>query len=59
MAVPGAVTSVQSAGCHELIRDHGAASVTSELDVIACIERAGGGERRAGAVLTESGSPGG
>lgn len=41
MAVPGPVTSMHSAGCHELIRDHGAACVTSEHDVIAWIERAG------------------
>jgi DNA processing protein len=41
MAVPGPFTSVQSAGCHELIREHGAACVRSEHDVIACIERAG------------------
>ncbi len=41
MAVPGPVTSVQSAGCRELIRHHGAACVSSEHDVIACIERAG------------------
>ena len=41
MAVPGPVTSVQSAGCHELIRDHGAACVSSDQDVIACLKRAG------------------
>ena len=33
MAVPGPVTSLQSAGCHELIRDWGAACVTSAADV--------------------------
>jgi len=41
MAVPGPVTSAQSAGCHELIRDHGAACVSSDQDVIACLKRAG------------------
>jgi len=41
MAVPGPATSVQSAGCHELIRHHGAACVSSEQDVIAWLERAG------------------
>ena len=40
MAVPGPVTSVHSAGCHELIRVHGVACVGSEQDVIACLERA-------------------
>jgi DNA processing protein len=34
MAVPGPVTSLQSAGCHELIRDWGAVCVTSAADVI-------------------------
>ena len=38
MAVPGPVTSVQSAGCHELIREHGAACVTSARDVIGILE---------------------
>ena len=33
MAVPGPVTSEQSAGCHELIRDYGAMCVTSASDV--------------------------
>ena len=41
MAVPGPVTSVQSAGCHELIRVHGAACVTSAADVIAHLDRDG------------------
>jgi DNA processing protein len=35
MAVPGPVTSAMSAGCHGLIREHGAACVTSAADVIA------------------------
>jgi DNA processing protein len=34
MAVPGPVTSAQSAGCHELIREWNAACVTSARDVI-------------------------
>jgi DNA processing protein len=33
MAVPGPVTSEQSAGCHELIRDYGAMCVTCAGDV--------------------------
>ncbi|MGO8960616.1 MAG: DNA-processing protein DprA [Streptosporangiaceae bacterium] len=34
MAVPGPVTSEQSAGCHELIREYGAMCVTCARDVI-------------------------
>jgi DNA processing protein len=34
MAVPGPVTSEQSAGCHELIREWGALCVTGAADVI-------------------------
>ena len=34
MAVPGPVTSAPSAGCHELIRDSGAALVTGAADVL-------------------------
>ena len=34
MAVPGPVTSSQSAGCHQLIRDTGAACVTSAADIL-------------------------
>jgi DNA processing protein len=37
MAVPGPVTSEQSAGCHELIRDYGAMCVTCAADVLAHI----------------------
>jgi DNA processing protein len=37
MAVPGPVTSLQSAGCHQLIRDWGATCVTSAADVIELI----------------------
>jgi DNA processing protein len=35
MAVPGPVTSAMPAGCHDLIREHGAVCVTSAADVIA------------------------
>jgi len=47
MAVPGPVTSDQSAGCHELIRDYGAMCVTCAGDVLehvglACDELSGG-----------------
>jgi DNA processing protein len=34
MAVPGPVTSEQSAGCHELIREYGAMCVTCARDVL-------------------------
>jgi DNA processing protein len=34
MAVPGPITSEQSAGCHELIRESGAACVTGARDVL-------------------------
>ncbi|HEV2370607.1 MAG TPA: DNA-processing protein DprA [Streptosporangiaceae bacterium] len=34
MAVPGPVTSSQSAGCHEIIRNWGAICVTSAADVV-------------------------
>jgi DNA processing protein len=34
MAVPGPVTSEQSAGCHELIREYGALCVTGAADVV-------------------------
>jgi DNA processing protein len=42
MAVPGPVTSEQSAGCHELIRDYGATCVTCASDVLAEIGTADG-----------------
>jgi DNA processing protein len=41
MAVPGPVTSEQSAGCHELIRDYGAMCVTCAGDVLGHIGLAG------------------
>ncbi|MGN6791261.1 MAG: DNA-processing protein DprA [Streptosporangiaceae bacterium] len=37
MAVPGPITSEQSAGCHELIREDGATCVTGARDVIELI----------------------
>lgn len=41
MAVPGPVTSDQSAGCHELIREYGAMCVTGASDVAEHLEPAG------------------
>ncbi len=41
MAVPGPVTSSQSAGCHQLIRDAGAACVTCAADVLTRIAAPG------------------
>ncbi len=43
MAVPGPVTSEQSAGCHELIRDYGAMCVTCAGDVAEHIALPGSG----------------
>jgi DNA processing protein len=37
MAVPGPVTSIQSGGCHQLIRDGAATCVTDACDVITCL----------------------
>jgi DNA processing protein len=45
MAVPGPVTSEQSAGCHELIRDFGAMCVTCANDVL---DHTGGPARTGG-----------
>jgi DNA processing protein len=41
MAVPGPVTSEQSGGCHELIRDYGAMCVTCARDVMEHVEPPG------------------
>jgi DNA processing protein len=41
MAVPGPVTSEQSAGCHELIRESGAVLVTGARDVAALLSPVG------------------
>jgi DNA processing protein len=48
MAVPGPVTSEQSAGCHELIREYGAMCVTGPRDVLEHLSpsAAGDGPRR-------------
>jgi DNA processing protein len=43
MAVPGPVTSEQSAGCHELIREYGAMCVTCARDVIEHVEPSAAG----------------
>ncbi len=55
MAVPGPVTSYQSAGCHELIREYGSMCVTSARDVLEHLspgadEATGIGPRRGPAV---------
>jgi len=60
MAVPGPVTSEQSAGCHELIRDFGAMCVTTADDVLAHIspgEGASAGPRLGPAVDRDRLSP--
>lgn len=44
-AVPGPVTSPQSAGCHDLLRD-GAVCITDALDVIELLSPSGEGLRR-------------
>lgn len=41
MAVPGPVTSAQSAGCHTLLRDRAAELVTAAEDVLAVVGRMG------------------
>jgi DNA processing protein len=50
MALPGPVTSEQSAGCHELIREYGAMCVTDARDVLEHLtpsaEGTGAGPRR-------------
>jgi len=49
MAVPGPVTSPQSAGCHEAIREWGAVCVTGARDVMELLEFSGeepSGQRR-------------
>jgi DNA processing protein len=40
MAVPGPLTSALSAGCHELIDEHGAACVTNAADVLTHVSQA-------------------
>lgn len=53
MAVPGPVTSEQSAGCHELIRAYGAMCVTAAGDVLEHLEpgAAGGPSPRNGPAI--------
>jgi DNA processing protein len=53
MAVPGPVTSAQSAGCHEAIREWGAICVTGAQDVVELLSFCGDepAERRRGPVL--------
>ncbi len=53
MAVPGPVTSPQSAGCHEAIREWGAVCVTSARDVMELLEFSGDApaERQCGPAL--------
>jgi DNA processing protein len=41
MAVPGPVTSAQSAGCHELVRNKGAVLVTDAAEVLEVVSEAG------------------
>ena len=43
MAVPGPVTSAQSAGCHQVIRDWGAVCVTGAAEVMEMLEFAADG----------------
>jgi DNA processing protein len=53
MAVPGPLTSDQSAGCHDLIREYGAACVTSAghvIELISPLGEADGGSERGPAV---------
>jgi DNA processing protein len=42
MAVPGPVTSAQSAGCHRIIRDWGATCVTCAAEVVEMVSPLGG-----------------
>ena len=53
MAVPGPVTSAQSAGCHEAIREWGAICVTGAQDVVELLSfcEDGPADRRRGPVL--------
>lgn len=39
-AVPGPITSATSAGCHRLIKDHGATLITSGTDTLTLIDAA-------------------
>jgi len=71
MAVPGPVTSAQSAGCHRIIREWGASCVTRAADIIdllsplsatyaqACAGAASAGAASAGAASAGTASAGG
>ena len=53
MAVPGPVTSTQSAGCHQLIQAGRAACVTDTNDILAVISASGAAAREPGAEPAE------
>jgi DNA processing protein len=57
MAVPGPVTSSQSEGCHEIIREWGAVCVTRAQDIIENVSPAGNGlgDRRRGPAFPRDG----
>jgi DNA processing protein len=59
MAVPGPVTSAQSAGCHRIIRDWGGTCVTSAADVLDMVTPVGDPPSEAGTTPGSSaGRPG-
>jgi DNA processing protein len=65
MAVPGPVTSAQSAGCHRIIREWGASCVTRAADIIDLLSplsatdaQASGGAASAGAASAGGRGPG-
>jgi DNA processing protein len=58
MAVPGPVTSAQSAGCHRLIRDWGATLVTRAADIIEMLSPLGTTDAPAPGQPGEPGEPG-
>jgi DNA processing protein len=53
MAVPGPVTSAQSAGCHRIIRDWGGTCVTSAADVLDMITPVGDAPSESGRAAAE------
>jgi DNA processing protein len=57
MAVPGPITSEQSAGCHELIRESAAACVTGARDVLELVAALGEPEATGAAVASEPAVP--
>ncbi|WP_370964884.1 DNA-processing protein DprA [Amycolatopsis sp. cg9] len=58
MALPGPVTSVQSAGCHQLIQTGTARLVTSADDIIAAIDKANAAETEPEADVPAGETPG-